>query len=405
MKIINNLNFKITFLTVKKSQFILLILCCLFAFACKRVVKEEEETTIDSSDDKEAVSTAEMQKIMALKLPLKTVLIDKTFNLTIPESATFEAVKVEPQEESKIGEIGNIDLKKLAEPYVYVTLNNTFTHHDELYNEFIVIFKENDSTRLTIKDIKDSFGQIDFVYFEDNNSLVFEQGDSFFTVHFDYDAVHKSYIFYKAEMSWSKKYPTKQRADLFLHLLKQAKNLTNSHVVGTRFTSWEDYVQNSPALEIEIAKGMFKKLEKELKIFLTVDEKVSPRTPGNYTFVSLYLAPKDKELDFYKFVDAVKTNQLGQLSDYSFRNGVYNVSSGNVYTVKQQEGCYLIDFSSKRYNGEVYKSGVTVICPITYKNKSYFMQTADEIPAEDTDFFVKMFSFFSKNYTLDTKSN
>jgi len=397
MGVINNLNFK-------NTGFLYLVLLCLFVLSCKRIVKVDREE-VAGSDDKEEVSTSKMQEVMALKLPLKTVTIDKRYNLTIPQAATFEFAKIEPQEDAKIDKIGAIDLTKLPEAYLYVTLNNTFTLHDELYNEYILIFKENDPKRLTIKDIKENFERMDFVYLEDENSIVFEQGDSFFTIHFDYDEANKAYIFYKAEMSWSKKYPNKQKVDLFLHLLKQAKNLTNRNYVNTKFTSWEDYVQNSPIIEIEIAKGMFKKLEKELKIFLANDEKVSPRTPGNYTFVSLYRATKPKELAFYKFIDAVKSNQVSQLADYDFHQEIYNISDGNDYSVKEQEGCYLISFSSKRFNGEVYKSGITVICPIDYKNNSFFIQTADEILEADADIFVKMFSYFGKNYTLDTKSN
>lgn len=397
MRVINNLNFK-------NTGFLYLALLCLFVLSCKRIVKVDKEE-VAGSDDKEEVSTSKMQEIMALKLPLKTVTIDKRYNLTIPQAATFEFAKIEPQEDAKIDKIGAIDLTKLPEAYLYVTLNNTFTLHDELYNEYILIFKENDSKRLTIKDIKENFERMDFVYLEDENSIVFEQGDSFFTIHFDYDEANKAYIFYKAEMSWSKKYPNKQKVDLFLHLLKQAKNLTNRNYVNTKFTSWEDYVQNSPIIEIEIAKGMFKKLEKELKIFLANDERVSPRTPGNYTFVSLYRATKPKELAFYKFIDAVKSNQVSHLADYDFHREIYNISDGNDYSVKEQEGCYLISFSSKRFNGEVYKSGITVICPIDYKNNSFFIQTADEILEADADLFVKMFSYFGKNYTLDTKSN
>lgn len=397
MGVINNLNFK-------NTGFLYLVLLCLFVLSCKRIVKVDREE-VAGSDDKEEVSTSKMQEIMALKLPLKTVTIDKRYNLTIPQAATFEFAKIEPQEDAKIDKIGAIDLTKLPEAYLYVTLNNTFTLHDELYNEYILIFKENDPKRLTIKDVKENFERMDFVYLEDENSIVFEQGDSFFTIHFDYDEANKAYIFYKAEMSWSKKYPNKQKVDLFLHLLKQAKNLTNRNYVNTKFTSWEDYVQNSPIIEIEIAKGMFKKLEKELKIFLANDEKVSPRTPGNYTFVSLYRATKPKELAFYKFIDAVKSNQVSQLADYDFHQEIYNISDGNDYSVKEQEGCYLISFLSKRFNGEVYKSGITVICPIDYKNNSFFIQTADEILEADADIFVKMFSYFGKNYTLDTKSN
>ncbi|WP_316846122.1 hypothetical protein [Pedobacter psychrodurus] len=404
MNIINNLNLKNTLFTFKKLNIFYLALVCLFVLSCKRIVKVDKEE-VAGSDDKEEVSTSKMQEIMALKLPLKTVTIDKRYNLTIPESATVDFAKIEPQEDTKIGKVGSIDLTKLPEAYLSVALYNTFTHHDELYDEYILIFKENDPKRLTIKDIKENFERMDFVYLEDENSIVFEQGDSFFTIHFDYDEANKAYIFYKAEMSWSKKYPKQQKVDLFLHLLKQAKNLTNHNYINTKFTSWDDYVKNSPVIEIEIAKGMFKKLEKELKIFLANDEKVSPKTPGNYKFVSLYRATKPKELAFYKFIDAVKTNQLSQLKDYDFGREIYDINSGNDYSVREQEGCYLINFSSKKFSGELHKSDITVICPMEYKNISFFIQTADEIPEADTDIFVKMFSYFSKNYTLDTKLN
>ncbi|MCZ6914453.1 MAG: hypothetical protein O7C59_08405, partial [Rickettsia endosymbiont of Ixodes persulcatus] len=175
MNIINNLNFRNALFTFKKAGLLYLALLFLTVVGCKRIVSVDE-AEVTGSDDKEEVSKAEIQRIMTLKLPLKTVSIDKAYSLTIPEAATFEVAKAEPGDESKIGKIGKIDLAKIPEGYLYITLNNTFTHHDELYNEYILIFKENDPKALTIQDIKDGFGEVAFVYAEDENSIVFEQG-------------------------------------------------------------------------------------------------------------------------------------------------------------------------------------------------------------------------------------
>ena len=402
MNAISNLNFKKAIFSLSKQNFCYLLLLSLIFLGCKRVVREDDKG-VAGADDIEEVSTAEMKKVMDLKLPLKTVLIDKTYNLTIPESNTFSVSKIEPTPGEEAEKIGKIDLAKISAGYFSITFDNIFTRHGELYKEEVLIIPENDSKILTIKDVKNQYERADFVYFEDEKSIVFEQSDSFFTIHFDYDEAHKSYIFYRAEMSWSKKFPKKQKLNLFLHLLKQAQNLTNTNYTNAKFTSWEDYVQNSPVIKIDALKDIFKKIEKELKVFLEEGEKVAPRTAGNYEFVQLYRATTGNELAFYKFIDAVKANKVSELGDSGYGNEIFDVRSNSQYKVRQEEGCYVIDFSAKNYSGQVYSSGVTVVCPIEYKSKSFFIRTMDDLTEADADLFIKMFSYFSKNYTLNTK--
>lgn len=402
MNAISNLNFKKAIFSLGKRNFCYLLLLSLTIFGCKRVVREDDKGVAEV-DDIEEVSTAEMKKVMDLKLPLKTVLIDKTYNLTIPESNTFSVSKIEPTAGEEAEKIGKIDLAKISAGYFSVTFDNIFTRHEDLYKEEVLIIPENDSKILTIKDIKNQYERADFVYLEDEKSIVFEQSDTFFTIHFDYDEAHKSYIFYRAEMSWSKKFPKKQKVNLFLHLLKQAQNLTNTNYTKVKFTSWEDYVQNSPIIKVDALKGVFKKIEKELKIFLEEGEKVAPRTSGNYEFVQLYRATTVKELAFYKFIDAVKANKVSELDDFDSGDEIFNVKSNGQYKVRQEDGCYVIDFSIKNYSGEVFSSGVTVVCPIEYKGKSFFIRTMKDLTEADSDLFVKMFSYFSKNYTLNIK--
>ncbi|NTE03539.1 hypothetical protein G6M26_07280 [Agrobacterium tumefaciens] len=376
--------------SVKKSLFCIFLLA-LFFWGCKRVVKKDlDEGAV--SDDIEEVSKAEYKRVMNLKLPLKTVLINQTLSLTIPENYTFEASKL-AQENNLEGTMGKIDFAKIDTNSIYVALNNFFISNENLYAEGVYIIPENDPKRYTIADLTTGSDRIDGIYFEDENSIIYNQSDSFFALNIQYDELNKCFLLYKAEMSWTQKFPKKEKLDLFLHLIKHAKNLTSKNFTAEKFTSWNDYVQSMPVLEIKWVNSMLKKIEKELKFFLATDEDVSPRTPGNYTFLKLYNTSPEKALNFYKNIDLIKANKVKD-TERSFSQEVLSLDNQYNYKLAEEAGCYVISTTS---TGNFPRSEVDVYCPIDYKGKSFILKTDKEITASDADFFVKMFSHFKSN--------
>ncbi|TDG37809.1 hypothetical protein EZJ43_01580 [Pedobacter changchengzhani] len=380
----------------KKSLLLLFLLGFVFS-GCKRVVKSDDDEG-GAIADVESVSKADYEKVTKLKLPLKTVSIDNTYSLNIPANSNFEVTKYDPKDEFA-GMIGNIDLATLKTSFYDVALSNFFTSKEKLYSEDVFIIPHDDANFLTIDKIKKDGEQIENVYYEDENSIVFDQSDSFsaYTIH--YDELKKCYIIYKAEMSWAKKFPKKEKIDLFMHFVKHGKSLTAKTFPMIKFSSWNEYVQNMPTLEIDYVNAVFGKLEKELKFFLEVDESVSPRTEGNYTFVELFNTSTEEALYFYKNIDIIKAGKVND-ADYVSGKQILSLNSRDKYNLREDSGSYIVN---QRYTTEEGKEKVinlTVFHPIDYKNKTYMLKTDTDLGESDVDFFVKMFGYFAKNYTL-----
>lgn len=375
------------------------LLSVLFLTSCKRVVKTDLDE-VSSADDIEEVSKAEYQQMMNIKVPLKTVLVDQRYSITIPENSDFEVSKMS----SKEIVLGDIDLTKIDSSFLNVSLNNFFTRSEGLYSEEVYIVPGNDPKQFSIDDLKASNERIDAVYYEDENSVIYVQGDTFFTYSIHYDDMKKCFLFYKGEISWTQKYPKKQKLALSLLLVKHAKSLTATDYPPVKFTSWNDYLQHMPVLEINWINGMFSKIEKELKFFLEPNEQSSPRTPGNYTFVKLFRPSPDELLSFYKGVDQLKANKISE-TDYYSRPEILRLDSQFSYQLREEMGCYVVIASSKNDDGRISRKETTVFCPVDYKGKTFILKTDKDLSPSDADFFVKMFSYFSKHYTLNTTAN
>lgn len=382
-----------------KKFFIFIVLAASCFCACKRIVKTDvsEDPTVD---DIEEVSKTDYQRIMNLKQPLKTVLIDQTYSLTIPESCDFEVEKVTPEEVV----LGNIDLSKIDTSLLSINLGDIFTKYGGLYSEQVYIIPANDPKRFSIADLKAGDKRIDAVYYEDENSIIYNDGETFFTYCIQYDEVKKCFLFYKAEISWTQKYPKKQKLELSVHLLKHAKSLMTTNYSPAKFESWSDYVQNMPVLEVNWVNNIFTKIEKELKYFLNKDDQVSPRTPDNYTFVALFSPSPETLRNFNKGIDQIKTNQVIE-SEYGSRDEILNLINQYTYQLREEAGCYVVSNSTKMRDGYSAHTFTTVFCPVNYKGRTFILKTDKELTPAHADFFVKMFSHFSKYYTLNTNVN
>lgn len=336
---------------------------------------------------------------MDLKSPLKTITIDK-YQFSIPQNTNFDTMRVITKDLSAgYDKIGKIDLAKLSDGYLQVILSNLFTKGTQLYTQTLSVIPEKDSQLLTIKDIKSNLPE-GFTYYSDENSLILENDESFTGVHFDYDTAHQSYLIYQAQMSWSQKFAQKDKLDLFLHLIKNAKNITQKNPAPATFSSWEEYVQNLPAIETNMLKNVFKKAGKELKVFLDNNDETTLGFENSNGLVKLYRPSTPTQLDFYKFTDAAKANQLGSLTLASDKQ-IFDFSSSNAYSIKQDGSSYIIEASAKDYGGQVRRA-YSVVCPINYKGKDYFIANEATSTADDINLFAKMFNYFAKHYTLAT---
>lgn len=381
-----------------------LILFILIGSGCKRVVKQEvqgQEIPVVSATDYKA----EMNRIMGLKLPQKTILVDKQYSFSIPAHYIFDVQRVLAGDIDEDQKLGKLDLSALKDSVSVVSFGNVFSKEERLYHQSIMIIPESDSTLLTVEDIKADFPNVETVYFQDKNSIIFDQNDNFIALNLKYDALHKSYIFYKAEMGWSQKLPKEEKINLFSHLIRNAKNFTKKTDQAIQFNSWEEYARSLPVIEVNMVKRFFKKLEKELVIFLDEGETIAPRTEGNYELAALSRLTTNEQLGFLKFIDAVKANKVGELTNLDYNRDVFDVNSQSKYTLSTEGNCYIIKTSHKGYDGVFAPGIVQVVCPIDYRNKSFILKTMlDDLQTSDVDLFVKVFNYFSKHHTLDLKS-
>lgn len=381
-----------------------LILFILMGSGCKRVVKKEDQgqeiSAVSATDYK-----AEMNKIMGSKLPQKTILVDKQYSFSIPAHYIFDVQRVLAGDLEEDQKLGKLNLSALKDSISVVSFENVFSREERLYHQRIMIIPESDSTLLTVEDIKADFPNVETVYFQDKNSIIFDHNDNFIALNLKYDALHKSYIFYKAEMDWSQKLPKQEKVNLFSHLIRNAKNFTNKNELPIQFSSWEEYAHNLPLMEVNMLNRFFKKLEKEQTIFLEEGETINPRTEGNYRLAALSRLRTNEELAFHKFIDAVKANKVSELTNLDYNRDVFEVNNQNRYTLSTDGNCYIIKTSRKGYD-EVFAPGtVDVVCLMDYRNKSFILKTmVEDLQAGDVDLFVKIFSYFSKHHTLDLKS-
>lgn len=404
MSMIFSLDLKSIRFPLKGSGWAYLILFILIGSGCKRVVKQDHQAQ-EAPAVSEADSKAEMKKIMSLKLPQKTILVDQQYSFSIPAHYIFAVQRLAATELEDDHKLGKLDLSTLKDSISVISFGNVFSKEERLYHQSIMIIPEADSTLLTVEDIKADFPNVETVYFQDENSIIFDQNDNFIALYLKYDVLHKSYIFYKAEMGWSQKLPKEEKINLFAHLIRNAKNFTDKNTPAIQFSSWEEYAHNLPLIEVNMLNRFFKKLEKEQAIFLEEGETIAPRTEANYELAALSRLTTNEQLAFHKFIDAVKANKVSELTNLDYNRDVFDVNNQNRYTLNTDGNCYIIKTSHKGYDGVFAPGTVEVLCPIDYRNKSFLLKTmVDDLQAGDVDLFVKIFNYFSKHHTLDLKS-
>lgn len=381
-----------------------LILFILIGSGCKRIVKQDDqgqEIPVGSAADEQV----EIKKIMYLKLPQKSISIDKQYSFSIPAYYLFNVQKVPATDIHDEVKLGKLDLLTIQDSISLVSFGNVFSKDERMYQHSVAIIPQTDSTLLNLEDIKGDFPNVGAVYFQDENSIIFDQNDNFVALYLKYDALHKSYIYYKAEMGWSQKLPKQEKLNLFAHLIRNAKNFTNKTDPAVQFSSWTDYVHNMPVIEVNMINRFFKKLEKEMTIFLEEGETIAPRTDGNYELAALSRLSATEQLGFHQFIDAVKANKVTELNNTHYTRYVFEVNNQNRYSLKTNGNCEVITTSRKGYDGTYAPGTVSVVCTMDYGNKSFLIKTmVDDLQDSDVDLFVKIFNYFSKYHTLDLKS-
>lgn len=371
-----------------------------FLISCERIEKSPQDNEMISEN--KTISTEEIQRILKTKVNLESVLVSDEVKLSVPENYYFATSEIKAEDYDDHQKFGKIDLAS-KKSYDYVELVNSLFYERNLCEELVLIIKEEDQNILTIEDLKEDL-EIETIYFEDKNSIVYSESKTFSTLHFQYDLKSKSYLIYTGSISWAKEFPLDEKLDLAFYFLRNAKNLLNENTTKQDF-SWEDYAENNPKIEINLLKNFFGSMEKEMKVFLDENKSAYPRYE-DYSFVELYRLNPAKEGEFYNYLNSLKSGKyVSEDSENWFEKLFYstlNLNSINKYDIISKGNSSIIEISTLDSDGKLYKKQYSVVCFINYKGKTFVLKNTRILNDKEVDLYVKMFNYFSSNYSLNT---
>lgn len=382
---------------MKIIKIIYLLVLLLSILSCKRYNLEENQGNNELTAQATKINKQEAQKILNSKVNLASFSEPGKFNISIPDNY-ISTVTVYEQ--------GNIDLKfgkidfETLKDVIAIDLTSALLPRERLCSQSVYIVKEENPNLVSIAEIKKQIVKENHIYFEDSNSIIY--GENFTVIHYEYDSNSKSYIIYNGEVDHFAKFPEKE--NLALHMLKNGKNLLKKDFKKNPFNSWEEYVLNTPQAEIYLFKSIFNKLDKEMKAFLDINQSVSPRSEGNYDYVTFYRTNNEMDFTYLNFLNAVKTNALENFTipekissdfDNIFFSSRYSLS--NKYSFTQIDNLTDLKITDSGYNNRVFEK---LICNVQYEGKSFYLVT-NEVSDLTRDFYIKMFNYYSKNKTLD----
>lgn len=384
---------------MKTIKIIYLLILLVSISSCKRYNLEENQGNNQLFAQETKIDKQEVQKILNLKVNLTSFSEAGKFNIAIPDNYIAEVT---------VYEQGNIDLEfgkidfTTRKDVIGIELTSALFPNERLCSQSVYIIKEENPNLISIQEIKKQLVQENYIYFEDSNSIIY--GENFTVIHYEYDTTTKSYIIYTGEVDHFIKSLQKEKQNLALHMLKNSKNLLKKDFQKNPFNSWEEYVLNTPQAEIYLFESIFNRLDKEMKAFLSVNKSVSPRSEGNYDYVTFYRTNDAIDFAFLNFLKAVKTNnienfELPEKISNNFEKVFFSFrySHANKYSYSQIDNVTDLKIMDSEYNDRVFEK---LICNVQYDGKSFYLIT-NEVSDLTRNFYAKMFNYYSKNKTLD----
>ncbi|CAD0005694.1 hypothetical protein FLAT13_02905 [Flavobacterium salmonis] len=385
---------------MKTIKIIYVLVFLLSLSSCKRYNLEENQANNELIEQGTKITKEDAQKIFNLKVNLTSLSELGKYNIAIPENYIAEVT---------VYEQGNIDLEfgkidfETRKDVIAIELTSALLPNERFYSQSVYIIKDENPNLISISQIKNQLVKENNIYFEDSNSIIY--GENFTVIHYDYDPATKSYIIFNGASDHFEKFPEKE--NLALHMLKNGKNLLKKDFKNKPFNSWEEYVINNPYAEIYLFKSIFNKIDKEMKAFLDTNQSVSPRSEGNYDYVTFYRSNNAMDLVYLNFLNAVKTNTIETYelpenigNDFEKNFIDYRYSRSNNYNYYQIENLTDLKITDPEYNDRVFEK---LICNVQYNGNSFYLIT-NQVSDLTRDFYIKMFNYYSKNKTLDILS-
>ncbi|KFF04857.1 hypothetical protein [Flavobacterium reichenbachii] len=385
---------------MKIIKIIYVLVFLLSISGCKRYNLEENPANNELIPQKTKINKQDAQKILNLKVNLTSLSEPGKFNIAIPDNYNSG---ITVYEQGNIGlEFGKINFINRKD-VIGIELASALLPSERLCEQNVYVIKEENPNLVSMPEIKKQLVKENNIYYEDANSIIY--GENFTVIHYEYDTAAKSYIFYTGEIDHFAKFPEKE--NMALHMLKNGKNLLKKDFSKIPFNSWEEYVLNSPHAEINVFKSIFTKLNKEMKAFLGPNQSVSPRSEGNYGYVTFYRSNDTMDFAYLNFLNAVKTNTLEKFElPEKISNRFEEVfldlrySTSNKYSYSQIDNVAAIKITDPENSDRVHE---ILICNVQHDQKSFYLIT-NEVSDLTRDFYIKMFNYYSKNKTLDIPS-
>ncbi|MEL1252539.1 hypothetical protein AAEO57_02025 [Flavobacterium sp. DGU38] len=359
---------------------------------CKRVEKTNDSQL--AVEKKVEISSKEIQRILNTKVNLESNLVTDDVTFSLPDNYYFQTSTIDTKDLGEDAKIGKIDLKT-KEGYDMVQLTNSLFTLTQLADEYVNVIKDDRPNLLTIEDLKKD-RDIDTVYYENKNSIVFSEGKTFTTLHFQYDPKTGSYYIYNGEISWSKEISQEDKLDLAFYFLRNAKNLLSTNLTKQEF-EWKDYVENRPKFEINMMKYFFKNFNKEINTFLSVGESSAPAYNG-YSFIKLHRITPGKEGLFYDYLNKLAEGKFREAYEEGWAKDLFYSEKQLKITPKGNASVVEI---TDLYEGKVYSREFMVFTIFNQNHKSFILKTDNRLNEKVVDFYAKMFNYYSENNTLE----
>ncbi|MFB9077454.1 hypothetical protein ACFFLS_18310 [Flavobacterium procerum] len=372
----------------------ILFVFTIILFGCQRIEKTAENEEYPGK--KLEISPKEIQRILNTKANLESVEVSDNLKFSIPENYYFETstIKKEDIEGADI-KYGKLDLTT-KDSYDVVQIVNALFNENKISEENIIVVKDENPNLVTIDDLKEQY-KIDAIYFEDKNSIVFSEGKTFTTLHFQYDFKIKSYLIYSGSISWTKEFPNADKLNLAFYFLRNAKNLLSDNLTKQEFT-WKDYLDNSPQIEINLMKFYFKDFKKEMDVFLEVNETSSPVYDG-ISLLTLCRIPSNGDTLFYQFLNNIETGNYEEANNFKWANGL--IFRQVRYKIIPKGNSTVLEINQLNYEGEVFDKQFVVLTIMNHNKKTFLLKKAKIMNEKIADFYVKMFNYYVENLTLD----
>ncbi len=387
---------------ISMNKIIILTLSILILVSCSKT----DNTTKAKVGTKEknnlkTLSKERIQRILTTPINLKREQLDSVPSISIP---TNYDTRVFFSDESYFEwKLADLDISTENNNLIQIELKSSFSN-ENMINENVLLVTNDTPDLLTIPRIKEfNLEETDSIYYEDSNSIIWKDYRSSHIIYYQYNREINTYTIYHGETLGFRDLTPLETEEITYYMLRNARNLHKAPIEqeGIIFDSWKDYVNRKPLVETNKFIKLFHSFPKEMKVFMDIDEFITPRSDGNYTYVSLYRSSIETDKKAMKLFEAIAQEDKEIITAFESGNTdishhVISIYAQNTYTIFKEKNVYSIEEEKTAYDDSIIKSKL-IICRITEGDKVFYIRAKNP---DNPDFYIKMFNYFAAHKTL-----